>query len=530
MNKNLKSYVFLVIIVIFLNFSLVYGKQFNLWGSQKKGSAFAGPEQNGNSVQLTSDAKIVKISRNADSYAVWRNGVLYISIEKGKKLSGVLPPGNYALRTSIGSVSIYLETQFKPENITLWGRQNAIVKPLWDGNFVVLSAPTTIVSATYDGTKGMGIFLDGQNRAFLHSLSPHNIHNPGPKVFNNTGRYLGKTLIGQTLPPGVYYLVPGKGTADGRVYGQIVLNVGAGVGQPEPSFGWEPVSSGGNRVDISDNQICIEAMKYGTGYATQRRPYDFMNDYTVSFDFKLNEKNNHWFILYSDSFLHVHIDWGTALHYLRPPNTKIMNMEVARWYHFKLDAHPSKNSFDIYIDGRHVGIATNVKPGSVDVGSGHGTSGTDGAIGEWIYLGDAEKTSYNRGSGCWKNIMLSYTSAPPSKYHAVNHLSCKNNDNEEKGCCCFKGAHTYRFRAQYVSSVLARFDTGKKFNCRSKVQLQVDRGKGWETIKTIQAVSSSGDSELAPIDVEVPVNNTILGFRIFDGCVCCIDFSEIFLK
>ena len=57
--------------------------------------------------------------------------------------------------------------------------------------------------------------------------------------------------------------------------------------------------------------------------------------------------------------------------------------------------------------------------------------------------------------------------------------------------CLFQG---YEYgRAQYVSSVLARFDTGRKFNCRSKVQIQVDRGKGWETIKTIQAVSSSGD-------------------------------------
>ena len=330
------------------------------------------------------------------------------------------------------------------------------------------------------------------------------------------------------LPPGTYHVLVGGGKITNVEIKYNLITPGEAV--ILPSFDWEPVSSGGNGVDISDDQICIEAMKSGTGYATRKRPYDFTNDYNVSFDFKLNEKNNHWFILYSDSFLHVHIDWGTALHYIRPPNTKIMDMEVARWYHFKFDARPSKNSFDIYVDGKHVGTAINVKPGSVDVGSDHGTSGTNGAIGEWIYLGDAEKTSYNRGSGCWKNIMFSYTSAPPSEYHAVNHLSCKNNDNEEKGCCCFKEAHTYRFRAQYVSSVLARFDTGRKFNCRSEVQLQVDRGKGWETIKTVQAVSSSGDSELAPIDVEVPVNDTILGFRIFDGSVCCIDFSEIFLK
>ena len=49
-------------------------------------------------------------------------------------------------------------------------------------------------------------------------------------------------------------------------------------------------------------------------------------------------------------------------------------------------------------------------------------------------------------------------------------------------------------------------------------------------MKTIQAVSSSGGSSRAPIDVDVSVNDTISGFRISDGCVCCIDFSEIFLR
>ena len=111
-----------------------------------------------------------------------------------------------------------------------------------------------------------------------------------------------------------------------------------------------------------------------------------------------------------------------------------------------------------------------------------------------------------------------------------NHLSCKNNDNEEKGCCCFKGTHTYLFKSQYVSSMLVRFDTGKKFNCKSKVHLQINNGKGWKTIKTIQAISSSGNSTNAPIDASIPVNGNISGVRISDGCVCCLDFSEIFLK
>ncbi len=110
------------------------------------------------------------------------------------------------------------------------------------------------------------------------------------------------------------------------------------------------------------------------------------------------------------------------------------------------------------------------------------------------------------------------------------HLSCKNKDNQEGGCCCFRGAHTYRFKSRYVSSILARFDTGKKLNCRSIVKLQINRGKGWETVRRVRAVSSHGQSTYAPIDVNVSVNGIISGFRISDGCACCIDFSEIFLR
>ncbi|MFA5399846.1 MAG: PA14 domain-containing protein [Dehalococcoidia bacterium] len=110
---------------------------------------------------------------------------------------------------------------------------------------------------------------------------------------------------------------------------------------------------------------------------------------------------------------------------------------------------------------------------------------------------------------------------------AVTSLSCANKDNEEKGCGPFYGAHTYLFGAQNVTSVVARFDTGRRFNCRSVVTFDVYRNGVWQTIKTVDAVSSSGNSEFAPIEVQVPVNDTISGFRISDGCVCCIDFSEI---
>ncbi|MGB7297105.1 MAG: hypothetical protein WBC70_16085 [Candidatus Aminicenantales bacterium] len=418
-NSHVKI-VSLVIFCLIMNVSLVYGQQIRLWGSQKEGTVLSGPVRDGNTVRLTVAARIVDVSQNTESFTVFRNGEVFVTVKKGRNLTGIFPPGEYKLRTNIGSASILLDTDFQAENILLWGRQTALVEPRWEGNYVVLSAPMTIVDATYDGVVGMGLFnLDYPHRAFLHYTSPHNLQNPGPKVVDILGAEVGKTLVGLTLPAGVWELVPGRRTIDGIVYGQVTLNAGAGAGPLTPFIGWQPVASGGNRVDINANDICIEAMQHGTGFAAQRRPYDFTQDYTIEFDFQLREKNNHWFILYSDTFVHLHIDWGTDLYFLGPSNTKIMNMEAGRWYHVKVAAHLARNSFYIEIDGKHVGTGTNIKPGSVDVGPGLGTSGTDGAVGEWVYVGDFQNTTYNRGSACWKNITLSYTPAVPTKAPAV---------------------------------------------------------------------------------------------------------------
>jgi hypothetical protein len=175
----------------------------------------------GNTVTLTTHAKIMRITRKAESYSIWKNGKAFINISQKHDVKGVLPPGAYILRTSPGgSVTIDLDTNYRPENIVLWGRQHKIVKPGWEGNYITIRTPAKIIAATYDGTDGMGIF-NGRNR-ILFFLSPHNHFNPGPLVIGGIG---GKTLIGQTLPPGVYYLVPGRGTADGIVYGQITLDV-----------------------------------------------------------------------------------------------------------------------------------------------------------------------------------------------------------------------------------------------------------------------------------------------------------------
>ena len=427
MRNHQVKLVFLVVLFLITNMSQAYGQPIRLWGAQKEGTVSSGPVVTGNKILLTTAAKIVNVSQDSKSFTVFRNGVVFVTIEKGRNLTGILPPGEYTLRSSIGSASIILDTDFQAENLILWGRQTALVYPQGEGNTVVLNTPATIANVTYDGVVGIGIFRVGDySRAFLRFTTPHNLQDPGPKVIDINGAVVGETLVGMTLPAGVWAVTPGRRPIDGIVYAEILLDTAAGAGVPAPGLGWEAVASGGNNVDIHADDICIDAMKRGLGFATKRRPYDLTRDYTVEFDFQLREKNNHWFILYSDTFVHLHIDWGTDLHFLGPSNTKIMNMQVGRRYHVKLAARPSQNSFDIYIDGNHVGAGKNVKPGSMDVGPGLGTSGTDGAIGEWIYVGDFENTNYNRGSACWKNITLSYTPADPGGPPAADSIDSVN--------------------------------------------------------------------------------------------------------
>ncbi|MGB5983912.1 MAG: hypothetical protein WBG37_01305 [Desulfobacterales bacterium] len=109
------------------------------------------------------------------------------------------------------------------------------------------------------------------------------------------------------------------------------------------------------------------------------------------------------------------------------------------------------------------------------------------------------------------------------------HFSCKDKQNQEGKCCCFTGSHTYRFPKGRVAEVITLFDTGKKHNCRSTVEFSVHTEGKWVTIATFDAVSSRGNDTYAPNKVSVKVNRVIDGFRLGDGCSCCIDSSEIWL-
>lgn len=111
-----------------------------------------------------------------------------------------------------------------------------------------------------------------------------------------------------------------------------------------------------------------------------------------------------------------------------------------------------------------------------------------------------------------------------------SYFSCKNKENEEGGCCCFTASHTYMFNKRRVFDIIAIFDTGKKLDCRSTVKYEVHFDGKWEDVGRTQVVSSRGNETYAPNKVSIPINKVIDGFRLGDGCRCCIDFSEIWLQ
>ena len=183
-----------------------------------------------------------------DSFALRCNGrlIAHVDLWSNKEMRGVIPAGNCSVTVfGGGSVDIRVETDFGPQTFLMWGKQTALAEPRVSHNYVVLETPATIVSSTYDGTKGMTIWegvadplinTDLTNRVF-HYISPHDIYGDGPKVISGPDgniTVVGKTLVGLTLNPGTHWLLPGRGTADGIVYGEVVVSIpGSGKGGGE---------------------------------------------------------------------------------------------------------------------------------------------------------------------------------------------------------------------------------------------------------------------------------------------------------
>lgn len=109
----------------------------------------------------------------------------------------------------------------------------------------------------------------------------------------------------------------------------------------------------------------------------------------------------------------------------------------------------------------------------------------------------------------------------------ATELDCESGDNSEGGCCCFLKAHTYTFDPVPVSRLEVTFDTGRGLDCRSQVAIQVLRSSGWQTLRTVQAVSSAGRSQTNRLSGGFDVDGTLSGVRVDDGGRCYIDYSKI---
>ncbi len=123
-------------------------------------------------------------------------------------------------------------------------------------------------------------------------------------------------------------------------------------------------------------------------------------------------------------------------------------------------------------------------------------------------------------------LMLAFVAAPPLY---AGELSCESGDNSEGGCCCFQKAHTYLFEPMPVPRLEVTFDTGRGLGCKSSVTIQLLLREGWQTLRTVNAVSSSGRSQQNRLSGSFVLGDTIAGVRIDDGGRCYIDYSKIVL-
>ncbi len=200
----------------------------------------------------------------------------------------------------------------------------------------------------------------------------------------------------------------------------LVLNGSSGINNNNLSGGktislptnlWQPHTTSQGRYTKTINQLCIRSMQPGGAWFTTARTYQFNKDYTVSFDVKLNSADNHFPVLYSDGFVFVNIDWGRDLSHYQPGlpyglKNHLANLDVGRWYKIRVEAHPTRGTFDLYLDNKLMSTATNIK-----VLHNYHTSSTQITNSQNIWLGDADSKdyrggSYNRGDVCWRNIVF----------------------------------------------------------------------------------------------------------------------------
>jgi len=190
-------------------------------------------------------------------------------------------------------------------------------------------------------------------------------------------------------------------TTGRRIAFSMVFLVGASLASAQNV--WEKRVSGGNGVTAEGNQVCVDSMNRGSAYAVRNRPYVLGPDYSVGFEFRLNTSDNHGLVAYFDGFIYLNVDWGTELKYWNDRVPGVLGkLEEGRWYRVKIEAQPSRKTFDVFLDGVKVGSAVGVEPGKRTDNQPSPQDVSDGAI----MIGDFESTDYKRGRGCWKNFSL----------------------------------------------------------------------------------------------------------------------------
>jgi len=130
--------------------------------------------------------------------------------------------------------------------------------------------------------------------------------------------------------------------------------------------GWSFTTAGGSTMDIQSNTLYMNSPQAGNppdganseawGYP-QKASFPVLNSwdqklpYTVQFDFKIPDTNNHWFFVYVDPSVHTVIDYNDDFTYrVGGINTKIMDLNTNQWYTMRYEVMASAGVYEIYVD------------------------------------------------------------------------------------------------------------------------------------------------------------------------------------
>lgn len=225
-----------------------------------------------------------------------------------------------------------------------------------------------------------------------------------------------------------------------------------------PALGqWTPHTLGEGQTTISEDGILrIASMRAGVAWFYRDRPYSIARPYSVEFDARLTESNNHWVGLYSDAFLFLVADWGTEIKHWQPGlpwdiSPGLTNFEPGRWYRIRMDARPAKQEFDVFIDDRKVGTARNVTPPHVthtEQIPGQ-TAGRD-----IIWLGDADDLTtplyrggaYNRGGAEWRNFRFYQTPPEGERISPAGRVKAPPHASERLSPAADAEVYAYQYR------------------------------------------------------------------------------------